>query len=317
MRPWLDLPAGYNPRTLAWAARLGAGRRPAEAVEAVLRAFRTEQYSYTLQPALLGRDAVDQFLFDSKAGFCEHYAGAFVVLMRAMGIPARVVTGYQGGEHNPVDGYLTVRQSDAHAWAEVWLAGRGWLRVDPTAAVAPERVDSSGARARSGAAPFGLAGLGALIGAPDSLLAALRFNWGAVNNAWNQWVLDYNPRRQRGVLDGLGAAAGNWRSLLGAALAAALLWLAVALRRRRRQDPLDALYAAFCRQQARRGCARAPHEGPHGYAARLAALPGPAEKKAAAARFLAIYGAIKYGVVTPHQKATSLKTLTSLLIQSR
>ncbi len=318
MRPWLDLPAGYNPRTLAWAARLGAGRRPAEAVEAVLRAFRTEQYSYTLQPALLGRDAVDQFLFDSKAGFCEHYAGAFVVLMRAMGIPARVVTGYQGGEHNPVDGYLTVRQSDAHAWAEVWLAGRGWLRVDPTAAVAPERVERNLAGALPARGAYTLQGLGELMGGPGSLLATLRHNWNAVNNGWNQWVLDYNPERQRGVLAQLGQVAVHWQAWLGAALAGALLALAWALRRRRRRDPFEALYAAFCRQQARRGCARAPHEGPHGYARRLAAATAaPAERRAAAARFLAIYGAIKYGVASPHDKAAALPTLRRLLNQSR
>ncbi|MFM9437667.1 protein-glutamine gamma-glutamyltransferase [Janthinobacterium sp. CG_23.3] len=317
MRAWLALPAGYNPRALAWAARTAAGRQPAEAIEAVLRTFRQERYFYTLQPPLLGRDAVDQFLFDSKAGFCEHYAGAFVVLMRAMGIPARVVTGYQGGEMNPVDGYLTVRQSDAHAWAEVWLAGRGWLRVDPTAAVAPERVERNLAGALPASGGFGLRGLHELMGGPGSLLATLRFNWNAVNNGWNQWVLDYNPQRQRGVLAQLGQSAGNWQALLGAALAGALLALVWALRRRRQRDPFDALYAAFCRQQARRGCARAPHEGPHGYAKRLAATAAPAERRAAAARFLAIYGAIKYGVASPHDKAAALPTLRRLLNQSR
>lgn len=314
---WLALPAGYNPRALAWAAALRRGRAPEAAVEAVLAAFRAQPYAYTLRPPLLGRHAVDEFLFDSKTGFCEHYAGAFVVLMRAMQIPARVVIGYQGGEMNPVDGYLTVRQSDAHAWSEVWLAGRGWVRVDPTAAVAPERVDGNLARALPERTPFGLPGLDALIGGSGSLLASLRFNWHALDNTWDQWVLDYNPERQRGALEELGWIFGNWRSMLGATSIAALLWLARTLRQRRGRDPLEALYRDFCRLQAKRGRARAAHEGPHGYAARLAALPGPAEKKAAAARFLAIYGAIKYGVVTPHQKATSLKTLTSLLIQSR
>ena len=314
---WLALPAGYNPRALAWAAALRRGREPDAAIEAVLATFRAQPYAYTLRPPALGRHAVDEFLFDSKAGFCEHYAGAFVVLMRAMGIPARVVTGYQGGELNPVDGYLTVRQSDAHAWSEVWLAGRGWVRVDPTAAVAPERIDSNLARALPEPAPFGLPGLDALIGGPGTLLAALRFNWHALDNTWDQWVLDYNPERQRGALEELAWIFGNWRTLSGALAIGALLWLARALRQRRGRDPFDALYHAFCRQQAKRGRARTAHEGPHGYATRLAALPGPAEKKAAAARFLAIYGTIKYGVVTPHQKATSLKTLTSLLIQSR
>lgn len=314
---WRALPAGYNPRTLAWGARLAATYKPEAAIQAVLTSFHKDNYSYTLQPPLLGKHAVDEFLFDSKAGFCEHYAGAFVVLMRAMGLPARVVTGYQGGELNPVDGYLTVSQSDAHAWAEVWLPGRGWLRFDPTAAVAPERIESSLARALPPSAPFGSRALGALMDVRPAWLTALRFDWSAVNNAWNQWVLDYNPERQRGVLDELAADFGNLRSLLGAGAVLALLWLALALRRRQHGDRLDLLYGAFCQAQARRGCARAPSEGPHDYAARLAARPLAAEKKAAAARFLAIYAAIKYGVVSPAEKAAALKAMARLITLSR
>jgi transglutaminase-like putative cysteine protease len=137
---WLQLPGNSNPRALLAGLALRAERDPRRRVEAVLQRFRRENYVYTLNPPLLGADAVDDFLYGSRAGFCEHYAGSFVFLMRAAGVPARVVTGYQGGELNPLDGYVTVRQSDAHAWAEVWLPGRGWVRIDPTAAVAPERV---------------------------------------------------------------------------------------------------------------------------------------------------------------------------------
>ena len=134
---WLLLPYGYNPKALAAGLALRKLADPADRVNAVLRGFREQPYSYTLEPPLLGRHSVDEFLYGTRAGFCEHYSGAFVFLMRAAGIPARVVTGYQGGETNPIDGFVTVRQSDAHAWAEVWVAGRGWVRVDPTAAVAP------------------------------------------------------------------------------------------------------------------------------------------------------------------------------------
>ncbi|MTV42040.1 transglutaminase-like domain-containing protein, partial [Duganella radicis] len=193
--------------------------------EAVLARFRGGRFRYTLAPPLLGRDAVDDFLFDSQAGFCEHYAGAYVVLMRAMGVAARVVTGYQGGELNPVDGYLTVRQSDAHAWAEFWSAEAGWRRVDPTAAVAPARVERNLARALPRPAAFGLAPLLALQDDPSSWLARLRYHYAALNNSWNQWVLDYNPDRQRSFLEELGAALGNWRGAAGAALVAALLAL--------------------------------------------------------------------------------------------
>ena len=144
---YLELPPGFNPRTAALAAemrrdpRLAAGG-PATLVQAALERLRTGGYSYTLEPGVYGQHTADEFWFDRKEGFCEHIASAFVVLMRAMDIPARIVTGYQGGELNPVDGFWVVRQSDAHAWTEVWLAGRGWVRVDPTSAVAPGRTGS-------------------------------------------------------------------------------------------------------------------------------------------------------------------------------
>jgi protein-glutamine gamma-glutamyltransferase len=324
LQPWLQLPPGFNPQTLAWARALRPAS-PQAAVKAVLDYFREQQFSYTLEPPLLGEHAVDEFLFTTRAGFCEHYAGAFVVLMRAMGVPARVVTGYQGGETNRLDGVLTVRQSDAHAWAEVWLAGRGWLRIDPTAAVAPDRIAANLARALQAPARYGMPVLGAMLrwsDDPGSLLSTLRFGLSAVNHAWNRWVLDYTPQRQRGLLHGIERGFGRRPLLLlgalGAALAAAaaLAFAVSRWRQRRRRDPLDALYAAFCRRQARRGRARLPDEGPQRYAQRLAALPAAPEKQAAIARFLAIYGAMKYGVASPAEKAFAIKTLRGLLSQS-
>ncbi|NVM78777.1 transglutaminase-like putative cysteine protease [Duganella sp. SG902] len=316
MARWLELPAGYNPRTLALARQLRAAQPDASArqlSDAVLARFRSQGYGYTLEPPLLGRDAVDEFLFDSKAGFCEHYAGAYVVLMRAMGVAARVVTGYQGGELNPVDGYLTVRQSDAHAWAEIWTQAAGWQRVDPTAAVAPERVRRNLARALPRPAAFGLAPLLALRNDPDSWLAQLRYHYAALNNSWNQWVLDYNPERQRSFLEELGAIVGNWRSALGMGLVLALLLALRRQRRRRPADPLDALYAAFCRQQARRGYGRRPAEGPRSYAARLRALPASQEQHAAMEQFLHLYGLLKYGAGGTESRPASLATLKTLL----
>ena len=140
----LELPAGFNPRTLAWARALRAEparprRRRDRLRRAVLQHIRDAGFSYTLAPGDYGRDAIDEFWLDRKDGFCEHFAAAFVVVMRAAGVPARVVTGYQGADPTPVDGYYIVRQSYAHAWAEYWQPGRGWVRVDPTAAVAPDR----------------------------------------------------------------------------------------------------------------------------------------------------------------------------------
>ena len=236
--------------------------------------------------------------------------------MRAAGVPARVVTGYQGGDLNPIDGYVTVRQSDAHAWAEVWLPKRGWVRVDPTAAVAPERVRSGLSEAIPPPPPFGLAGLGRLIrldadGHP--WLAQMRYAVGAVNNGWNQWVLNYSPQRQRSFVDSVQSSLLDWRMPLGLAVLATVLLLARTLRRRREIDPIDALYSALCARLARLGLARSADESPSAYAARIAASGQLAPPAAAAtAEFLARYGAWRYAPPRRHDRlAATLKRLLS------
>ena len=316
---WLELPAGFNPRALAAGAALRRLGDPIRRINTVLRRFHDEAYSYTLEPPLLGRHSVDEFLYQTRAGFCEHYASAFVVLMRAAGVPARVVTGYQGGEANPVDGFLTVRQSDAHAWAEVWLAGRGWLRVDPTAAVAPERVRRGLASALPDANPFGIGGFG--FDDTGSLLSQLRFRVGALNNGWNQWVLNYTPERRHGVIESIKSGALNLRTFAALAAVALLVWLAHARRARRRGDPVDALYLALCLQLGRMGLARGADEGPNAYRARLATLaqlgtsPLAAPQTQAATAFLRLYSAYKYG---PRPAAAGLvATLKNLLTKFR
>jgi transglutaminase-like putative cysteine protease len=317
MRRWLLLPAGFNPRTLELGRALASHDAPEAAIRAVLTLFRKEQFEYTLEPPLLGRDSIDDFLFQTRQGFCEHYASAFVVLMRAAGLPARVVTGYQGGEFNPVDRYYTVRQSDAHAWAEVWLENRGWVRVDPTAAVAPERVRQSLARALPQQAPFGFEGLAALQNDKDSWLSQMRFNVSAMNNAWNQWVLDYNPDRQQNFLKELADAFATWRTLAGLALIAALISLVRWRQQVRLRDPVDAAFRAFCEALARRGVMRQADEGPISLAHRLHALDLPGEKKAAMTGFLELYGALKYGVPRTDERTQSVKRLATLLKQSQ
>lgn len=298
---WLLLPYGANPRALAAGQRLRAQEAdPARRAAAVLRDFAGKGYVYTLQPPLLpGENSIDEFLYRTRAGFCEHYAGAFVFLMRAAGVPARVVTGYQGGELNPIDGYLTVRQSDAHAWAEVWLEGRGWVRLDPTAAVSPLRVQRGMADALPPPAPFGMDMLGRLIQPdPDSLLARVRYALGAANNGWNQWVLNYTPQRQHDLVQRLQGSLFGWRSVALLALGCLVLLGARILWRRRRADPVDTLYSALCGRLGQLGLARAPDEGPTAYAARIAAsglAPGPS---AAADEFLRRYSAYRYG--PPH-----------------
>jgi transglutaminase-like putative cysteine protease len=317
---WLLLPYGYNPRALAAGLALRK-EPPGRRIDMVLRQFREQPYSYTLEPPLLGRHSVDEFLYKTRSGFCEHYSGAFVFLMRAAGIPARVVTGYQGGELNPLDGFVTVRQSDAHAWAEVWLRGRGWVRVDPTAAVAPERVRRNLASAVQAPAPFGidaLRGLPMFAPGGDTLFGSLRNAFGAVNNGWNQWVLNYTPERQRGVFQSLQSAMAGGRFVALIMLALGVLLLARILYRRRETDPVEAVYSLLCKRLAQLGLARAADEGPTAWAVRIAAtgqLAPPSRE--AAAEFLRRYSAWRYAPPQGLPSRQLAATLKSLLSQVR
>ena len=264
------LPSGFNPRTRELAAEWQTQYKKPEAIaDAALRYFRTESFFYTLRPPLLGENAVDDFLFNTRRGFCEHYASAFVVLMRAAGVPARVVTGYQGGEINPVDGYLTVRQSDAHAWAEIWVADKGWLRVDPTAAVAPSRIE----RGIDAALPAGDP-LPVLARIDADWLRTLRDRWEAANNGWNQWVLGYNPLRQRELLGRFGFEEPDWRSMaMALMILSAIALLAVSfwtLYQRPSISQEQRAWDVFCKRLKRRGIAREEWEGPLDFAARVA-----------------------------------------------
>ncbi|WP_426661208.1 transglutaminase TgpA family protein [Rhodanobacter aciditrophus] len=267
---WLQLPAGFDPRTLAlgrsWRARYGGDN--AAIVHAALALFHDGGFRYTLAPAPLGRDAMDDFLFDTREGFCEHYASAFTVLMRAAGIPARVVTGYQGGYWNALGRYLLVRNSDAHAWSEVWLDGRGWVRVDPTAAVRPQRISRGAAAAVAGQLPWYQSGW----------LQSLRNHWDIVNRWWNLGVNGFDALRQRGLLKPFGIREADTSTLalllaIGCvlAMAAGLAWVW------RRREPEDAARAALRRLErklARLGVARQAGEGPRDYLQRAArALP--------------------------------------------
>ena len=213
LRVYTALPPGFNPRTLALAQQMRSDAPPAQGTEALVNAalarLRTGGYTYTLEPGLYGQHSADEFWFDRKQGFCEHIASAFVVLMRALDVPARIVTGYQGGDRNPVDNLWTVRQSDAHAWAEVWIAGRGWTRVDPTGAVSPGRVGAF-QRLRAPQGAFATA-MGTVIG--PGLAQHLRAVWEAANSGWNQWVLNYTQSRQLDLLKALGFESPSWQDL--------------------------------------------------------------------------------------------------------
>jgi len=274
-RRYLALPADSAPRARALAERWRRqAANPQAVVQRALKYFRDRPFYYTRQPPPTPDHPVDGFLFDTRRGYCEHYASAFTVLMRAAGIPARVVTGYQGGEMNPVGDYLIVRQSDAHAWSEVWLRGQGWKRVDPTAVIPPGRIDDSADLARirpeeaKGTAQVGEGWLG-------RTWQALGYRWDSLNYYWNQWVVGFDRKRQGDLLEQLGLGGLSWRgtaAVLAASLGGFIAALAAYLLlsgRTRPSDPVQRQWRRFCRKLARRGLGRAPDEGADAYAARV------------------------------------------------
>ena len=295
LQNWLDLPPGFNPRTLELAARWRNEESDnARLVERVLALFGQQPFRYTMRPPLLGRHSVDEFLFDTRAGFCEHYASAFTVLMRALDIPARVVTGYQGGERNPVDDFWLVRQADAHAWAEVWLDGRGWVRVDPTSAIAPDRIERGSRSLR-----------GSRDDADPALLSSLRFNLDAISNAWNQWILSYDQTRQQRFLSSLGLAWDDWQELVGVMAAGLLLMIGgvalITLHPRRVRDPVQRGYLEFCRRLADAGVIRDGHETPLQVLARAERLLEP-DQVARARRIVRLYNRLRFSGDPPAAK---------------
>lgn len=249
-------------------------QEPEQIIEATLDWFSEQGFSYTLQPPLSSGDSIDDFLFNSKQGFCEHYAAAFTVLMRSAGIPARVVAGYQGGEINPVGNYLVVRQYHAHAWTEVWLEDEGWIRIDPTRAVSPNRIDQGIEQVL----PNEIASVVPLGMNNNSLLTRL---WQQARNAvdnlnyqWAQWVLGYGPEKQQQLMQLLGLGLVDWKKLtimLFTVLGIAIVCLAVYVLSRKTNagDPARACYDRFCRKLARIGLARHNAEGPDAYARRI------------------------------------------------
>ncbi len=281
LQKYVALPKGYNPRTLQLAANIRRDARFAQAdalslTREVMQKLRTGGYEYTLEPGVYGDNTADEFWFDRKAGFCEHIASSFVVLMRALDVPARIVTGYQGGEFNAVDGYWVVRQSDAHAWAEIWLSGNqdgskvgSWVRVDPTSAVAPQRIDSM----QRLAAPSGVFG-GAIANLWTSTLGNSGYNpllqlravWDAVNNTWNQKVLNYSEAKQLDLLKNLGFSSPSWVDLsyvlIAIIVAISLLGIAWTTWDKRQHDPWLRLLASVRTRLAKTGLTSSANMSP-------------------------------------------------------
>ncbi|MBV8467612.1 MAG: DUF3488 domain-containing transglutaminase family protein [Burkholderiales bacterium] len=286
----LLLPSAGNPRARAVAERWRS-LTPQQRVEAALRFFGQQSLTYTLEPPQYGRDSVDGFLFEGKRGFCEHFASSFAFMMRVAGVPARVIGGYQGGDDN--GDYLIVRQADAHAWTEVWLGGRGWVRVDPTFEVAPQRIENGlGSAVPQEDLPY-------LLRADENWVKRARLMMDSMVNTWNQWVIGYTPERQRDVLRRLGIldlASSQFVFWFGGVLLTMLGTIAAWLLWRMRPPAPDAArvtWERLVRKLARHGIEQAPSEGPRNFAARAAAL---LPEQAAAIQYAAsLYLDVRYG----------------------
>ncbi len=268
LRKSTRLPADFNPRVRQLAVQVTQNARNAdEKVGRILDYFRTGGFAYTLQPPRLGANSVDDFIFNSKKGYCEHYASAFAFMLRSVEIPARIVGGYQGGEVNPYANYLIVRQSDAHVWVEVWLTEKGWIRIDPTAVVAPDRISEGvqGALADSRARNF----LGPLSG----FFEQIRFRWDAVSTRWSAFFEGYSYYEQQALLEKIGITSGAWDASLKALLLLVIIvsmlisayaWF-VLKSPRRKPDAVKKYYTRFCEKLSRAGFERKPGQGPVDY----------------------------------------------------
>lgn len=291
----LQLPSGFDPRARALAQSWRQDLRSDDAIiGAALQLFHNA-FFYTLNAPLLGRDSVDDFLFDTRRGFCEHYASSFTFLMRAAGIPARVVTGYQGGYYNATGNYLIVRQSDAHAWTEVWLEGRGWVREDPTAAVSPQRVEL-GARAAAGASAQWY---------QANWLMTLRNRMDVVNRFWNDAIVQFTALRQQSVLTPFGIGKADYATLVTVLVGSSVLLLAlfgwwVMRTPRQDDDALDAAWARLLHKLQRAGAAALATDGPQTLAARAQLLwPGNRVLQ----EVVATYVDLRYACVLPSAAA--------------
>lgn len=290
----LQLPPGGNERTRRWAASFRDSGLDAEGISRRILQFYNRSFVYTLKPPALGGDTVDEFLFGTQQGFCEHFAGSYVFAMRAAGVPARVVAGYQGGEWVAQEEYLLVRQYDAHAWAEIWTRERGWQRVDPTAAVSPERIREG--LQRAAADQFMQDSLLPLH--RISFLKQLRLEWDMINYRWYRAVIGFDSEQQEDVLQQLLGEISPLRLAillllpLAAVLLGVLVWLWWSGRGRR--APLSSrLYRRFCRRLARAGLERRPGETPRDFARRVREQRpqlGPMAERITAAFEKAAYG---------------------------
>lgn len=310
---YLALPANTAPRAVALAKQWRSqSNNNNEVVNKALNYFRQQPFYYTLKPPPLFDDSVDEFLFETRKGYCEHYASAFTFLMRAAGIPARVVIGYQGGEYNRVDSYFIIRQSDAHAWSEVWYPQRGWQRVDPTAVIPASRVEKSPIQQQLQPSAIQLAQQTFL----QKWIRSGRFYFDALNYRWKRWVIGYNQKRQASLYNdfrwdrfGPNSLAISMLLLFGLAYAVIIIpWSSL---RRSARDPVSRLYRRFCQKMARAGITRHDWETADEYATRI--LQQRPELKRSIGRITWLYNRLRYARTNNQHNIVELEDLIKRL----
>ena len=313
-----QLPDGQNPRALALAKQMRAlSSSDQDYAQRMMAYFGEREFIYTLRPPLTGpQDTVDQFLFETRAGFCSHYAGAFVFMMRTMGLPARIVVGYQGGEWNPDSEYMTVRQYDAHAWTEVWFEDQGWVRFDPTAVVSPLRIEQNLQTAMQKEGSFLEDKRFSAV--KISWLRGLRQNWDSVQFAWRRWVLGYDDKKQNAFLKNwlgevtLAGIAMLFVSLFAVVIAFWVVWLGLSRPATQRTEA-QKTYRKFCRKLEKMGLKRPP-QMPPGAFAQLAAKRFP-ERGAAIVEVTRLYEDIHYASPAERQQHELARRLNQVLRQ--
>lgn len=289
-----SFPVDNNPRTIALGQELALRyQNPEDIVQHALSMFRNQNYVYTLKPPILRDNEVDRFLFDSKRGFCENYAGSFALLMRTAGIPSRIVTGYQGGEFNQVGKYLIVRQSDAHAWTEVWFEGKGWIRVDPTAAVSPSRIE----RGLDEALPDEISGF--RIKNRNPLFGNLLYSWDNLQHSWNDWVINYDQNKQRDFLRDLDVGIEDLGDMVFALIAMLLsvtggYWFISWYRERPGKPEIYEIYLNRLLKKLKKiGLEKQPSEDTRAFMQRVES--SDLEQQSQVSGFIDLYNLIKYG----------------------
>jgi len=306
----LEYPDNLNPKTIALGRSLAQRfNRSEDIINELLKRFREQEYVYTLRPPVLGDNSVDEFLFETRRGFCEHYASSFALLMRAAGIPTRVVTGYQGGEYNEVGNYLIVRQSDAHAWTEVWIENKGWIRVDPTAAVSPSRIEQG--------LDDALADEGSVfrIGNRNPIFGNLLFSWDNLQHGWNDWVINYDQRKQQNFLSKLELGIENWSDMVFALVfllfsVTGTFWFIVWLRERPpKPEAYEVHFRRLLKKLSRRGFQKRPSEDSRAFLERISDRDFPQREQLA--DIIELYNRIKYG--RPGASVSNLNSMRTLI----